>query len=125
MKNFQVRHSHCVDGITSIVTLQSDTIYSIYIAKRCFYIVWLNNYMFRPLYRPSSGCKFSYYQANYTIYNIYIPGSVHRNSRLKKSNEMQQYEDIYLLLNYSTCFGRPSRPCTPDDGRDERPKHVE
>ena len=30
--------------------------------------------------------------------------------RLKKSNEMQQYVGIYLLLNYSTCFGRPSRP---------------
>ena len=29
--------------------------------------------------------------------------------RLKKSNEMQQYADIYLLLNYSTRFGRPSR----------------
>jgi len=23
---------------------------------------------------------------------------------------MQQYADIYLLLNYSTYFGRPSRP---------------
>jgi len=23
---------------------------------------------------------------------------------------MQQYADIYLLLNYSKCFGRPSRP---------------
>ena len=23
---------------------------------------------------------------------------------------MQQYADIYLLLNYSTCSGRPSRP---------------
>ena len=31
-------------------------------------------------------------------------------SRLKKFNNMQQYADIYLLLNYSTCFGRPSRP---------------
>jgi len=41
---------------------------------------------------------------------LYIRGSVHRNSRLKKSNEKQQYADIYLLLNYSTCFGRPSRP---------------
>ena len=66
---------------------------------------------------------------------------MHRNSRLKKSNEMQQYTDIYLLLNYSACFGRPSRPssgvyktevaasgtvlCTPDDGLDGRPKHVE
>jgi len=88
---------------------------------------------------------------------------------------MQQYADVYLLLNYSTCFGRPSRPssgvhktvvavsgtdhtiwgasffkriwsslrklapqielsvpetattvlCTPDDGRDGCPKHVE
>ena len=94
---------------------------------------------------------------------------------MKKPNEIQQYADIYLLLNYSTCFGRPSRPssgvhttvvaasgtdhsiwgasptpliwsrlrklapqilrsvpvaattvlCTPDDGRDGRPKHVE
>ena len=35
---------------------------------------------------------------------------MHRNSRLKKSNEMQQYADIYLLLNYCTCFERPSRP---------------
>jgi len=34
---------------------------------------------------------------------------VHRNSRLKNSNKMQLYADIYLLLNYSTCFGRPSR----------------
>jgi len=39
-----------------------------------------------------------------------IRGSVHLNPRLKKSNEMQQYADIYLLLIYSTCFGRPSRP---------------
>jgi len=32
---------------------------------------------------------------------FYIRGSVHCNSRLKKSNEMQQYVDIYLLLNYT------------------------
>ena len=78
---------------------------------------------------------------------------------------MQQYADIYLLQNYSACFGRPWRPssgvhktvvaasgtdhtiwgasffkhdqirtvpqaattilCTPDDGRDGRPKHVQ
>ena len=31
-----------------------------------------------------------------------------KSTRLKKSNEMQQYANIYLLLNYSTCFGRPS-----------------
>ena len=44
------------------------------------------------------------------FFKFFIRCSVHRNSRLKKSNEMQQYADIYLLLNYSTCFGRPSRP---------------
>jgi len=32
------------------------------------------------------------------------------HGRFKKSNEMQQYADICLLLNYSTCFGRPSHP---------------
>ena len=32
------------------------------------------------------------------------------NGRLKKSNKMQQYADIYLLLNYCTCFGCTPRP---------------
>jgi len=41
---------------------------------------------------------------------FYIRGPMHRNSRLKKSNGMQQYADIYLLPNYSTYFGRPLRP---------------
>jgi hypothetical protein len=27
--------------------------------------------MFRPLYRPSSGCTRSCYKANYTIYNVF------------------------------------------------------
>jgi hypothetical protein len=27
-----------------------------------------------------------------------------------KPNKMQQHADVYLLLNYSTYFGRPSRP---------------
>jgi len=44
------------------------------------------------------------------IDKFYIRGSVRRNTRLKKSNNMQLYADIYLLLNYSTCFGRSSRP---------------
>jgi len=43
-------------------------------------------------------------------FTFHISGSVHRNSRLKKSNEVQQCADIYLLLSYSTCFGRPSCP---------------
>ena len=32
------------------------------------------------------------------------------NNILKKSNKMRQYANIYLLLNYSTYFGHPSRP---------------
>ena len=35
---------------------------------------------------------------------------MHRNSGLKESNKMQLYADIYLLLNYCTCFGRLLRP---------------
>ena len=42
------------------------------------------------------------------LHVFYICSSVHRNSMLKKSNRMRQFADIYLLLNYSTCFGRPS-----------------
>ena len=83
-----------------------------------------------------------------TFSKVYTSSSVHRNSRLKKSDKMQMYMDIYLLLNYSTCFGHPSRSpylvtfeeacfpdsmistrgcnySTPDDGCDGRPKHVE
>jgi len=32
------------------------------------------------------------------------------HTRLKKSNKMQLHADIYLLLNYSTCFRCPSHP---------------
>jgi hypothetical protein len=28
--------------------------------------------MFRPPYRPSSGCTLSYYKAKYTIYNVFV-----------------------------------------------------
>jgi hypothetical protein len=58
--------------ITSVGKMQSNTTFNIYIAKRCFYITCLNNYMFRPLYRPLSGCTLSYYKANYTIYNGFV-----------------------------------------------------
>ena len=36
---------------------------------------------------------------------IYIHGSVHRDSILIRSNEMQQYAGVYLLQNYFTCLG--------------------
>jgi len=36
---------------------------------------------------------------------FYIHGSGHRDSILIRSNEMQQYVGVYLMQNYSTCFG--------------------
>jgi len=44
------------------------------------------------------------------INKCYICSSVRRNSRLKESNKMKLYAGIYLLLNCSSCFGRPSHP---------------
>jgi hypothetical protein len=46
-----------------------------------------------------------------TIVDYYIHDSVHRDSSiLIRSNEMQQYAGVYLLQNYSTCFGFLSHP---------------
>ena len=39
-----------------------------------------------------------------------IHGSVHRDSILIRSNELQQYAGVYLLQNYCTCFGCISHP---------------
>ena len=52
------------------VSINANTTINICIAKRRFYIASLYNDMFRPLYWPSSGCTFSYFKANYTIYNV-------------------------------------------------------
>jgi hypothetical protein len=41
---------------------------------------------------------------------FYNHGSVHHDSILIRSNEMQQYAGINLLQNYSTCFGCTSHP---------------
>ena len=67
---FQVRHPLCVDRISSIDKMQSNTTINICIVKMCFYIVSLNNDMFRPLCRPSSGCTASYFKSNYVICNV-------------------------------------------------------
>ena len=47
---------------------------------------------------------------NTNIIEFHIHGSVHRDSVLVRSNKMQQYVGIYLLQNYSTCFGCPPHP---------------
>jgi len=60
-----------------------------------------------PLLRyPSTVSKGDASERNKLFF--YICSSMHCKSSLKKSNKMQQDADIYLLLNYSTCFGRPS-----------------
>jgi len=53
-----------------------------------------------------------YYPKIFYIYRTsrLRPNNNVRRNALKKSNEMRQYADIYLLLHYSTCFRRPSRP---------------
>jgi len=60
-------------------------------------------------------CHFLYFLEPYFTDNLdYTTSCIYTaltlKSRLKKSNEMQQYADIFLLLNVSTCFGRPSYP---------------
>ena len=67
LHNFQVRYRRCFDGVTSTSKMQSNTTFDVYIAKRCFYIACLKNYMFRPLYGWSSRFSLSYYIVNYTI----------------------------------------------------------
>jgi hypothetical protein len=52
--------------------MQLNTTVNICIAKSCFYITCLNNYMFRPLYRPSAGCTLAYYTANCTMYSVFV-----------------------------------------------------
>jgi len=36
---------------------------------------------------------------------LYIHGSVHRDSIVIRSNKIQQYAGVYLLQIYTTCFG--------------------
>ena len=47
-----------------------------------------------------------------TFLEFSIQGSVHRDSILIRSNKMQQYAGVYLLQNYSACFGCLSHPKT-------------
>ena len=44
------------------------------------------------------------------VVELYIHGSLHRDSVLIRSNKIQQYAVIYLLQIYSTCFGCSSHP---------------
>ena len=44
------------------------------------------------------------------VSEVYVHVAVHRDSILIRSNEMQQYAGVYVLQNYSTCFGCLSHP---------------
>jgi len=50
------------------------------------------------------------YVPHTNLSEFYIHGSVHRDSMLIRSNEMQQYAGVHLLQNYSTCFRCLSHP---------------
>jgi len=56
--------------------------------------------------RPSSGVHETVVAASGTDHTIWEASFF----KCDAPNAMQQYADIYLLPNYSTCFGRPSRP---------------
>jgi hypothetical protein len=42
---FRARHPRRVDRITSVGKMRSNTTFSVYIAKRCFYIASLNDFL--------------------------------------------------------------------------------
>ena len=61
----------------------------------------------REFFTSQRNCKTGFLRAYWPVryIYIYIHDSVHRDSILIRSNEMQQYAGVYLLQNYSTCFG--------------------
>ena len=63
-----------------------------------------------PLKQCSTPLLVLYHCHKQNFYTYHQVLKIIINTRLKKSNEMRQYADVSLLLNYSTCFGRPSRP---------------
>ena len=77
-------------------------IYKILVRQLDLYLGWT---------RQNINVGYSSVQAKYIhFWEFYIHGSVHRSSILIRSNDMQQYAGVYLLQNYSTCFGCLSHP---------------
>jgi len=52
--------------------MYSNTTINFCIATTLIYLASFYNDMFRPLYWPSTGRTFSYFKANYTIYNCIV-----------------------------------------------------
>jgi len=81
------------------------------LATGCGFIVYCRSRTIWRTVSSLSSCAPIRSSGKYTVvFFIYICSSVRRNSMLKKSNKMPQYADIYVLINYCTCFERPSRP---------------
>jgi hypothetical protein len=108
--------------------------------------------LFEPHYAPQHQCLRTAYTNVAVGLAIRIESSfIHVNQHIKckliRSSKMQQYAGIYLLHNHSTTFLKRDRRshlrkvvtqilcpvpevaftvlCTPDDGCDGHPKHVE
>ena len=64
--------------------------------------------MFRVSQHPSSGVLKTVTAASGTGHNTGTATSLQRGLQATKSNQMQQYADIYLLQSHSTCFVRHS-----------------
>ena len=64
------------------------------------------------------------------LFRFYVCSSVHRNSRLKKSGPKpvlirSRLRKLVSLIVWSVPEAATTVLCTPDDGRDGRPKHVD
>jgi hypothetical protein len=90
--------------------MQSNTTFNICIAKGVFYIACLNNDMFRPLYRPSSGCTLSYYKAKYSIYNVFVFVNEISCTSIKfafkiirVAAKLKSYSNVKVINNTKSC----------------------
>ena len=81
--------------------MQSNATFNICIAKSCFYIASFNNYIFRPLYRPSSvyTTRLSHMEVINPIATFfYVHGSVHCNNILVYNpNKMHKSQSVFNL----------------------------
>jgi len=85
--------------------MHSNTIINICIAKRCFYIASLKIDMFRPLYRPSSGCTFSYFKQfnSVQLLVIVLYGRMLRRI-IRRIRFLRQWIELFLIIGLLLLF---------------------
>jgi hypothetical protein len=111
------RPSRPSSGVHKIVTAASGTGRSIWATT--FRQRGLIRPYFNKIQRDATVCRclftakllymFRVSIAEFTLESNFL-GRLNKTTILIRSNEMQQYADVYLRQNYSTCFGRLSRP---------------